>query len=97
MYHKVLVHRIVLGLVCVVLAAMSLPVTAAFLDTILDTPMLLAVSAIGAAAIGAGAGALFPKAAGSRTSATRGAQLGGILGLVASIVGDIAWYVILTR
>jgi hypothetical protein len=96
MDHKVLAHRILLGLVCVVLAAMSLPVTAAFLDTILDTLMLLAVSAVGAAAVGAGAGALLPKAAGSRASAAQGAQLGGILGLAASIVGDIAWYFLLT-
>lgn len=96
MDRKVLLQRIMLGLVSAVLAAMSLPVTAAFLDTILDTVPLLAVSVVGAVAVGAGAGALFPSAAGSGATVARGAQLGGFLGLAASLVGCIGWYLILS-
>ena len=92
----VLAHRIMMGLVTVVLAAMSLPVTAMFLDTVVDSVPLLVVALLGAMAIGAGAGALLPKVGGSDASVTRGAQIGLVLGLGAAIVGDLVWFRVLT-
>lgn len=93
---KVLLHGIGLVLVCVVLAAMSLPVTALFLDTVLDSWALLAVAVVGSAAIGAAVGAVLSDAAGSGAGARRGAVLGGVLGSVAAVIGTVGWLLILT-
>jgi hypothetical protein len=83
-------------IVCALLAMMSLPVTALFLDTVLHSWALLAVALIGSMAIGAAVGAVLSDAAGSGAGARRGAILGGVLGTFAALIGAVGWFLLMT-
>lgn len=88
-------QRIVLVLVAVVVGWFALPVTALFLDTVLEGG-LVAVAVVAAAALCAGAGAVLPDAAGAGASRARGALLGAVLGVVALSVSMAVLFVLIT-
>lgn len=71
-------------------AALSLPLTAAFLDTKVDENWLFPVSFLGAAGVGAAAGAAMPGMFGAGRGRVAGAAIGAGIGLGINVAADAA-------
>ena len=87
-------QRILLVLVALVVGWFALPLTALFLDTVLEGGLLV-VALVGAVGVCAGVGALLPEAAGAGAPRIRGALLGAALGAVATLVCVVVLFVLI--
>jgi hypothetical protein len=83
-------QRAIGAAVVVPAAALSLPLTAAFLDDKIDENWLFPVSFAGAAGAGAAAGAAMPAMFGSGRSRLAGAAIGAGIGIGISVAADAA-------
>jgi len=83
-------QRAIGAAVVVPAAALSLPLTAAFLDDRIDENFLFPISFVAAAGVGAAAGAAMPGMFGAGRGRVAGAAIGAGIGLGVTLAADAA-------